>query len=173
MSLIQLYAPHNMVLYNMSSQHNAQTTNKQMGPIFPNNNQKLLSDSGSLHARSTPFWWGCVYRGERSAFDTVLPFPSFCLLKLVGTNVQGRQWVMLRVHDEKGEQSKAHICCAHKRRTSAKWRNKRGIRGEVWGDLNWKGKGCVGVCVCASVAFLMRWPHTMAELKVASPFEQE
>lgn len=46
-------------------------------------------------------------RRESCAFDTFMPFPSFCLLRLVGTNVQGRQWVMGRVRDEKSEQSKA------------------------------------------------------------------
>lgn len=48
----------------------------------------------------------CIGR-ESSAFDTFMPFPSFCLLRVVVTNVQGRQCVMWRVHDEKSEQSKA------------------------------------------------------------------
>lgn len=33
--------------------------------------------------------------------------------------------------------------------------------------------GCLCMCMCMSVAFLMRWPHTIAELKVVSPFKQE
>lgn len=40
-------------------------------------------------------------KGECSAFDTFKPFPSFCLLKLVGPNVQGRQCVALMVHGKK------------------------------------------------------------------------
>lgn len=37
-----------------------------------------------------------------------------------------------------------------------------------------RGEGLCGcLSVCMSVAFLMRWPHTMAKLKVVSPFKQE
>lgn len=59
----------------------------------------------------------------------LIPAFSIFLFTQVGWhNVQGRQWVMLRVRDEKGEQSKAHIYCGHERRTSAN----EGIK-EEWG----------------------------------------
>lgn len=51
--------------------------------------------------------------------------------------------------------------------------NEREIVGEVWGTLNGKGKHCVGLCMCMSVAFLMRRPRTIAWLKAASPLKQE
>ncbi len=42
------------------------------------------------------------------------------------------------------------------------------------GGFELKGVGLCGcLCMCMSVAFQMRWPHTMAELKVASPFKQK
>ena len=41
----------------------------------------------------------------------------------------------------------------------------------MWG-FELKGKGLCGcLCMCMSIAFLIRWPHTMAELKAASPFK--
>lgn len=40
------------------------------------------------------------------------------------------------------------------------------------GGFELKGERLCG-CLCMSIAFPMRWPHTMAELKVASPFKRE
>lgn len=109
------------IWYNMSYHHKTQETNRWTSlPLF-------FSHSGILFMYSTRSVWvglgvcicmcavGCV----GVCFDILLPFLSYCLVKSVGTNVQGRQRVMLREHAKDWEQSTAHICCEYKRRTSA------------------------------------------------------
>lgn len=131
----------------MSFYHRAQTRNIQMVPVFPNNNLSISSViavawmQGQLLLSRV-----CVNGGIVMLW---YPFPFLfaqvgwrkCWRRQIGY-AQGTRWK---------KTTKAHICYGHKRRTSAKWMNKRETAGGLWIE-----RGNVWVYMCMSVACLMK-----------------